>query len=145
MTEVVRASVWSSMCQQTQRHALLMAARRSAEAQDLIASVTRKFCDLPAPATEEEMWARHRQEAACSALIAAIAHADSMIRSHPVVAQRVFKETRHTCQRELPTTDAAQESLHTELVALSAKIASTCHEDTMNMMRRIRQHRGVYE
>lgn len=136
MDELMVQSTWSLMCQSALSFAASMARlQRHPAARELIDSETRKFTEQLPPGTEDELSARRVQHLSLTSRIGTIAHADSMVRMHPNVAEAVFELAKGYCEDGLPATADGVNKLHSASLELTLKISSLCHADSMDRLR----------
>jgi hypothetical protein len=136
MDELTVQSMWSFMCQSALSHAASMARmQRYPVARELIDAETRKFTEQPPPRTDDELSQRHTQHLSLTSRIGTIAHADTMVRMNPDVAEAVFDLVKSFCGGDLPSTADGVNKLHLASLELTSKISSLCHADSMQRLR----------
>jgi hypothetical protein len=136
MDALMVQSTWSLMCQSALSHAASMGRmQRHPAARELIDAEARKFTQQQQPETDDELSERHAQHLSLTSRIGTIAHADSMARMHPNVAEAVFELVRGYCEGDLPTTAEGVNELHSASLDLTSKISALCHADSMDRLR----------
>ena len=128
--DALRMSQWATICESARSHALLMARMHRGVAAQMMRRETDNLCSQRPPTTDAELSHRLIQASALTSKIGSIAHADSMARMHPRVADQIFEETKRFCDRVSLDGDVFNESF-----ALNAKISSICHGDLVEQLR----------
>jgi hypothetical protein len=121
---------WSEMCESAKSHAALMAELHSPKAAALIQSETQKFCNQPPAGDRDSIAMRRLHRTALSGIkIASFAHADSMARLHPRVADLIFEATKPICELGFPKSEDELQSQYQESSAFTTTIANICSAD----------------
>ena len=134
MDENFFAGEWPLLSQAVRSHAAVMGRLLSAEAGDLLAAQTERFCGQSPPADAAGLVTLTIDQAAFAGRASIIAHADAMARMHPGVAAAVLGVAREACEPDFPATaeEAATQSL--ALAHASERISLLCYEDAIRRL-----------
>lgn len=93
MEQLMRDSLWHSICQGLQSHVHAMAMHKTPPIQHLMQLVAQKVTSQSSPQTEQELNDRLSQRMAASAIIGSLAHGDSMIQNRPTAYAEMLEES----------------------------------------------------
>jgi hypothetical protein len=123
---------WAMLCASAQSYAVTSASGRSPEIAEMIHTETAAFCAQPPPLTRVELDVRYMQSRALTSIkIGNLTYADTISRSHPVVARSIIDAAKDLCTGPLPTNREELAAQYIQSGALtSVRIANLTYADT---------------
>jgi hypothetical protein len=126
------SETWTIAQRTARAQAEVMARQLGADFAPLVLAQATRFTTQSSPESKSELARRQSQHLALSSRIGAVAHADTMSRLHPNVAETILARTRSLTASELPGNEGELRAMHTETLAFANAISALCHEATLD-------------